>query len=137
MAARQNTGIAPSLTRNQIAVFEALRTVETPLTAYQILDLEAIRAAGLKAPLTVYRALDRLMELGHVHRIESLNAFVACEHEPHSTPSVFMICARCRKTTEVAADNLTSAAASLAEAQDFEVETVSIEITGRCAACGD
>ena len=88
------------LTRNQEVVMAALRAAEHPLSAYQILDVEIVRDNGLKAPLTVYRALDKLIALGLVHRIESLSAFVLCDHEPHSEPAAFMICQDCRSTIE-------------------------------------
>ncbi|GAF76572.1 unnamed protein product, partial [marine sediment metagenome] len=64
------------LTRNQDVVIKALAAIGQPLSAYRILDLDCVRDAGLKAPLTIYRALDKLVALGLVHRIESLNAFV-------------------------------------------------------------
>jgi len=72
-------GRAPSdLTRNQSLVFGALSRAEGPLSAYTILD--QLRDDGFRAPLQVYRALDKLVETGMVHRLESLNAFVACSH---------------------------------------------------------
>ncbi len=64
------------LTRNQSLVFNALDGASGPLSAYDILD--KLRADGFRAPLQVYRALDKLVEYGMVHRLESLNAFVAC-----------------------------------------------------------
>ena len=66
------------LTKNQSAVFSALRGAGKPLGAYEILD--QVRDQGFRAPLQVYRALQKLMELRLVHRIESRNAFVACDH---------------------------------------------------------
>ena len=67
------------LTRNQGLVLGALNHSEAPLSAYDILD--KLRADGLRAPLQVYRALDKLVERGLAHRLESLNAFVACADE--------------------------------------------------------
>ena len=75
------------LTKNQSVVLNALKSGDTPMTAYEILGLERVRAAGLKAPLTIYRALDKLIKAGLVHRIETINAFVACEHRPHPGPA--------------------------------------------------
>ena len=54
------------------------------------------------APITVYRALDFLMENGLVHRIESRNAFLACAHNHDASSSVaFLICDRCHSATEL------------------------------------
>ena len=70
------------LTRNQGLVFDVLTHSEGPLSAYSILD--KLRDSGFRAPLQVYRALDKLLEFGLVHRLESLNAFVACAHPDES-----------------------------------------------------
>ena len=123
------------LTRNQTVVLDTLRHSEMPLTAYQILDLDTVRDAGLKAPLSVYRALDKLVERGLVHRIERLNAFVSCDHGPHASPAAFMICQDCKRIIEVSADDVRSAVARAALKQEFEIETFSLEATGHCAQC--
>jgi Fur family transcriptional regulator, zinc uptake regulator len=64
------------LTRNQDLVLKTLNAADTPLSAYDILD--RLRGDGLRAPLQIYRALDKLIEHGLAHRLESLNAFVCC-----------------------------------------------------------
>ncbi len=89
------------LTRNQSLVFNALVESDGPLSAYTLLD--RLREHGFRAPLQVYRALDKLVEFGMVHRLESLNAFVACAH-PHDGCSghgtvAFMICNTCGHVT--------------------------------------
>ena len=86
------------LTRNQSLVFDALVGSDGPLSAYTLLD--RLREHGFRAPLQVYRALDKLVEFGMVHRLESLNAFVACAHasesccHDHGTVA-FAICNSC------------------------------------------
>ena len=61
---------------NHEQVYRVLRSARGPMTAYQILD--AVRPKGISAPPTVYRALNRLMRDGLAHRLESMNAYVAC-----------------------------------------------------------
>src|SRR3546814_15878980 len=72
-----------------------------PIKAYDLLEL--IRAgkdaggegAGAAAPPTVYRALAFLLANGFIHKLESVNAFVACSHPStaqHYVP--LLICAR-------------------------------------------
>ena len=73
----QSLNTKNALTKNQQLVLTILNKADMPLSAYSILD--GLREFGFKAPLQVYRALDRLIELGKVHRIESMNAFIACE----------------------------------------------------------
>jgi Fur family zinc uptake transcriptional regulator len=89
--------VPTDLTRNQGLVLGALNHSVGPLSAYDILD--KLRGDGLRAPLQVYRALDKLVERGLAHRLESLNAFVACadEHCHRKGLIAFAICANCRR----------------------------------------
>ena len=91
--------------------------------------------AGLKAPLTIYRALDKLMDQGLVHRIESLNAFVHCDHGPHDHATGFLICSDCGRTLEVHLDDCEDHLAGRAREQGFAVDAVKVEMTGRCPDC--
>jgi Fur family zinc uptake transcriptional regulator len=61
-----------------------------PIKAYDLLDkVREGEGAGAAAPPTVYRALDFLLANGFIHKLESVNAFVACHHP--NAPSI-----RCR-----------------------------------------
>lgn len=124
------------LTRNQGIVHQALAAAERPLTAYEILDLATVRAEGLKAPLTIYRALDKLIALGLVHRIESLNAFMVCGHGHHHHQATgFIICQGCGKTVELPIDDCGGHLGANAARAGFAVDAVRVEMTGRCPDC--
>lgn len=127
--------IAPTtdLTANQAKVLGALRAAAKPCTAYELLD--TLRPDGIKAPPQVYRALQRLQDLGLIHRIESLNAFLACDHGPHDHAAGFAICARCGKTVEFALRDCASHLAAASDALGFEVDSIRVEMTGLCADC--
>ncbi|KAG1651456.1 High-affinity zinc uptake system membrane protein ZnuB [Nymphon striatum] len=56
------TNTPAHLTKNQSLVMGALTNAEGPLSAYTILD--QLRDDGFRAPLQVYRALDKLVETG-------------------------------------------------------------------------
>jgi len=123
------------LTRNQALVLEALARAEAPLTAYTILD--QLRAEGFRAPPQVYRALDKLVESGRVHRLESLNAFVACRHpgcDGHTTVA-FAICENCGKVAEIGNDALVKSLRAIARGEGFEISKTTVELRGLCAAC--
>ncbi|WP_292651424.1 hypothetical protein [Mesorhizobium sp.] len=64
--------------RNQQLVLDALTRSDRPMGAYELLGL--LRQEGLRSPLQIYHALDRLIEEGLIHRIESLSAFALCVH---------------------------------------------------------
>ena len=88
------------LTKNQKIVLDFIQKSNKPVKAYSILS--SVSKKGLKAPPQVYRALEKLIEVGEVHKIESLNSFVACNSkciEPNGT--IFSICKSCDQTTEV------------------------------------
>lgn len=125
------------LTRNQALVFEALNRAEGPLSAYTILDL--LREEGFRAPLQVYRALEKLQELGLVHRLESLNAFVACaDPDCHRHEVIgFAICETCGRVDEFADAELQARLDGWVDAHGFKPAKTIIEIRGTCAACTD
>lgn len=126
---------APELTRNQSLVMDTLDHAAGPMSAYTILD--ALRPDGLRAPLQVYRALDKLLERGMVHRLESLNAFVACRHtQCHASGIVsFTICETCDKVLEFSDDGLNERLKSWSRAEGFHPVRSIIEIRGTCAQC--
>jgi Fur family zinc uptake transcriptional regulator len=121
--------------RNETLVFEFLEAAGKPASAYEILD--ALREDGLRAPLQVYRALSKLIESGTVHRIESLNAFVACKHQEcgGNEVSIFMLCERCDNVTEAVDTSTAAALAALCAARNFSGTRQMIELAGVCAAC--
>lgn len=123
------------LTRNQELVLGALTGTPKPLSAYDILD--RLRGDGLKAPLQIYRALDKLVERGLAHRLESLNAFVACadSHCHRKGLIAFAICADCGKVEEFADPVIEERMGGWARSTGFKVERTTMEIRGRCAGC--
>lgn len=125
----------PALTKNQSLVLATLEQAAAPMSAYAILD--GLRDHGFRAPLQVYRALDRLREQGLVHRIESLNAFVACSHSQcHSNGIIsFAICDTCDNVLEFSDDVLTERLSSWSETKGFIPTSTSIEIRGTCQSC--
>ena len=127
----------PQLTKNQSLVFDALSQTGAPLSAYGILDL--LRDKGFRAPLQVYRALDKLVEFGLVHRLESINAFVACAHQKsdccaHGTVA-FAICNTCGRVEEFLDHAIDHRLADWAKSKRFKAEKTTIELRGVCAAC--
>lgn len=123
------------LTRNQGLVLDTLAAAEAPLSAYTILD--RLRGEGLRAPLQVYRALDKLVETGRVHRLESINAFVACA-QPHGHRhglTAFAICDTCGRVSEFADEVVRERLALWSRENGFASTKTAIEIRGTCQAC--
>jgi len=110
-----------------------------PLGAYAILEqLDAGITPGARrrlAPPTGYRALEFLREYGLVHRINSLNAFMGCQHPQARHQSFFLICRRCESAVELTSTPLAEAISTAAKAAQFTEEGASVEIMGLCPNC--
>ena len=126
-----------SRSRNEDLVLGYLHEAGKPASAYDILG--ALREQSLRAPLQIYRALSKLIESGSVHRIESLNAFVACKHHECSgyEVSIFMLCERCDKVTEAVDSAAAAALAALYGSRGFTGTSQIIEIIGVCQGLPD
>ncbi|MCZ8124582.1 MAG: Fur family transcriptional regulator [Magnetospirillum sp.] len=115
-------------------VLELVWESHRPIGAYAI--LERLRADGRSAaPPTVYRALDFLMSVGLVHRIESLNAYIGCAHPGQRHASQFLICTDCGTAVELDDPAVAGALAHAAEKRGFKVEARVVELSGHCASC--
>lgn len=123
------------LSHNERLVMDVLKHELSPISAYGILD--KLRGSGFRAPLQVYRALEKLTTMGKVHRLESLNAFIACSHMSCEKIGVaaFVICERCEHVQEVCDASVSLFLAGLTEKTKFKASRTSIELHGVCDAC--
>jgi Fur family zinc uptake transcriptional regulator len=123
-----------NLTPLRRRVLEIVLEAGRPLGAYDVLEILAAER-GRVAPPTVYRSLDFLQEQGLVHKVLSVNGFVACCESARPHAAELFICRHCGTAVEVArkaADpRLEEAAAEL----DFAIDSVVLEVRGRCADC--
>jgi Fur family transcriptional regulator, zinc uptake regulator len=115
-----------------------------PIKAYDLLDriradkLEDETSAGAAAPPTVYRALDFLLANGFIHKLESVNAFVACHHPStaqHSVP--FLICNSCHSAVELEDERIVAMLDERARALGFVPQAQTLEVHGICARCAN
>lgn len=104
------------------------------LGAYEV--LEHLHRAGFGAqPPVAYRALDFLMANGFAHRIERLNAFVACSHPGAGHAPAFLICRSCSAVAEAQASPARGTLGEAARASGFVIERTVVEALGLCPAC--
>lgn len=111
---------------------EILLEQHSAMGAYDVLARLNAEGLGSKPPVA-YRALAFLVEQGFVHRIERLNAFIACAHPGADHEPAFMICRTCGTVAEAETSHVgLSASATLS---GFQIEKTVIEAEGLCPAC--
>lgn len=121
------------LTKIRKKVLELLLEHNEPAKAYDL--LQKLDGEGAAKPPTIYRALDFLLEMGLAHKIESLNAYVACGHWGHKHMAVFLICDKCHGISELHAHNTHHALEDEIAETGFQLTSSVIEVHGTCAAC--
>ena len=115
-------------------VLELLLTYPNVVKAYEILD-ELKKQRKNAAPPTVYRALDFFVEIGVLHRAESLNGFVFCSHFDEAHTSVILNCTHCGKTEELAAQEPVDILLAFCRERGFEVQEGPLVLSGECRDC--
>ena len=123
------------LTKNQQIVFDIIEKAKEPLKAYSILF--DVQKKGINAPLQVYRALDKLVEIGKIHKIESRNAFIACQNSncQISKATVFSICENCEKVTEIHNHKLSKHLKEFRDNSGMKYSKYNLEFFGLCKKC--
>ena len=118
------------------AALDILLREHRAMGAYDLLD--RLRKAGFGAqPPVAYRALDFLVANGFVHKIERLNAFIACAHPGEAHAPAFLICRACEAVAEAQAAPARGALGEAARATGFTIERTVVEAVGVCHACAD
>lgn len=127
------------LTPRRLQVLTLLTQSHQPMGAYDLLDCmnQQLKEGDAKAPPIappiVYRALEFLLAEGLVHRIESKNAYISCDHPGHQSAAQFLICSGCEKVAEL--DNPDTSLLTEADNLGFTVDHSVVEITGICRDC--
>jgi len=112
---------------------EILLESHAAMGAYEVLARLDEDGFGSKPPVA-YRALTFLVEAGLAHRVERLNAFVACARPGEDHAPAFLICSGCGTVAE---DSAPDALQPSASAVGFQIDRATVEATGLCPACQD
>ena len=126
---------AQLLSKNQQIVLEIIERAKEPLKAYSILF--NVQKKGINAPQQIYRALDKLIEIGKIHKIESKNAFVACKNAncEVSKATAFSICEICEKVEELNDLKLSKYLSSYSDKTGMKYKKYNLEFFGLCKKC--
>ena len=124
-----------TLTKNQKIILDLIEKSDQPLKAYSILF--DVKKKGINAPLQVYRALDKLVEIGKIHKIESRNAFIACQNSSCqiSKATAFSICENCEKVSEISSSKLSKYLSNFVDHSGMKFSKYNLEFFGLCKNC--
>ena len=125
---------AQILSKNQQIVLDIIEKARGPLKAYSILF--NVQKKGINAPQQIYRALDKLIKLGKIHKIESKNAFVACRNTDCeiSKATAFSICENCEMVDEIIDTKLSKYLSSFNK-KGMKFKRFNLEFFGLCKKC--
>lgn len=102
--------------------------------AYEILDRLKQEGLGSKPPVA-YRALQFLLDNGFIHRIERLNAYIACSHPGSSHHPAFLICSDCGCVAEASLAPTSGGLRESAKQSGFAISNTTMEAVGQCPEC--
>ena len=127
--------IENNLSKNQQIIFNLIHKSPEPLKAYTILF--NVQKKGIKAPPQVYRVLDKLVEMGKIHKIESKNAFVACRNSDCeiSKATAFSICEKCEVVDEISDIKLSKYLSNFNHKKGMKFKRFNLEFFGLCKKC--
>ena len=124
-----------TLSKNQQIVLDFIQRNKKPVKAYSILS--SVQKKGINAPPQVYRALDKLIEKGKVHKVESQNSFVACKilncETRHAT--IFSICYKCDSASEINDTKLFNYLSEFKDSGGAKFDGYNLEFFGTCNSC--
>lgn len=115
-------------------VLGVLKTRKKPVKAYDVLNVLRPKHSKI-APMTVYRALAALVDQGCVHRLESINAYVACRCEEHGEAPILSVCNACGSVAETVSTEILKKLSDIASRSGLAPTRHVIEVHGICAAC--
>lgn len=116
-------------------VLALILNASTPMGAYDLLAKMKSESDRPAAPPTVYRTLDFLLEMGLIHRLTSINAYIPCCHPREGHQAAFLICTQCKNVTEASAQGLLTQLDALSASDQFTAHHSIIEISGICQQC--
>ena len=124
-----------NLSKNQQIILDLIEKSREPVKAYSILS--SVQKKGINAPPQVYRALDKLIEKGKIHKIESQNSFVACSTGDCETPHAvaFSICNKCEVVSEINDQKLFKYLSDFKDNSGEKFNSYNLEFVGICNSC--
>ena len=121
-------------TPSRYIILDIIASSKGPIGAYAIIE-EMGKVTDKPKPTTVYRAIEFLQKHGFIHKIESMNAFVACEADHSHEGSQFIVCNDCGAVEEVHICHLPPDLQKKVDASGFKMDRWNTEVHGICQQC--
>lgn len=118
-------------------VYGEIAATHSSIGAYEILARMAVKGTRV-APISIYRAIDALLDAGVIHRLESKNAFFACRLADHVNTGkrpIFLSCETCGAVGEVDGQDIFDMVDERARSTGFSPKVKFVEISGTCPRC--
>ena len=118
-------------------VYGEIAGTHSSIGAYEILARMADKGTRV-APISIYRAIDALIDAGVIHRLESKNAFFACRRADHTSTGrrpIFLSCEVCGAVAEVDGQDIFDLVDERARSTGFVPKIKFVEISGTCPRC--
>lgn len=125
------------LTPGRAAAYAALLENDKPLSAYDLIAQLEKQQDRKIAPLTVYRHLDFLMRVGLVHRLQSTQSYLPCDHPEHDHKSQYLLCSSCGQVDELESKTIEVLLSEIAAARGFRPKNAVVEVEGMCEVCAE
>ena len=103
--------------------------------AYEVVERIAKKDGRRLAPVSVYRIIDSLMDIGVVHKLESRQAYYACHGDHALGRQVALVCRICAHVAEIDGQEVLAGITSQASRRSFRAESVLVEVLGLCRNC--
>ncbi len=105
--------------------------------AYEVVERIAKKDGRRLAPVSVYRIIDSLMDIGVVHKLESRQAYYACHGDHALGRQVALVCRTCAHVAEIDGRSVLASIKSQASRRGFRAESVLVEVLGLCRSCDE
>ncbi len=118
-------------------VFGEIAATHASIGAYEILARLGEKGTRV-APISIYRAIDALLDAGVIHRLESKNAFFACRRTDHTVKGkrpIFLSCEKCGAVGEVDGQHIFDLIGEAATGAKFTPRVKFVEVSGYCPRC--
>jgi len=127
------------LTQKREQVLQCLIEAKQALSAYEIIDVFGKKYQKDIKPMSLYRILDFLIEVGLIHKLAMMSKYVACIHitcSHYHSLSLFLICHQCGKVKETTADKILMQQLEIViEEADYCFLSPHIELSCLCTKC--